>query len=227
MAIADKDLKKLSGLAAGRCSKPGCGAECIKFLDAIDPTIIGEMAHVIAHQPGGPRGQPHGGEDTYQNLILLCPTHHTEIDRAPDGIFTVDTILQWKNEHEARVREALSSSFFTERRDMAVEIQKMLVFNRAVWEQYGPDSQEAIYNPISSAQKIWELRKLSTIVPNNRRIAEIVAQHQRLFEAKDFIVGAAFIEHAAGFEKNCYVRTEGVPRFPSEFGEIVDRYAAA
>lgn len=48
MAISNTDLKKLWGLSAGRCSKPGCNEECIKFLDPNYPTIIGEMAHVIA-----------------------------------------------------------------------------------------------------------------------------------------------------------------------------------
>lgn len=69
MSVSTKDLKKLWGMAAGRCSKPGCAVECIRFLDAGDPTVIGEMAHIIANKPDGPRGQPEGGEDTYENLI--------------------------------------------------------------------------------------------------------------------------------------------------------------
>jgi hypothetical protein len=56
MAISDVDIKKLWGLAAGYCSMPGCEEDCVKFLDPDDPTIIGEMAHVIAEKPKGPRG---------------------------------------------------------------------------------------------------------------------------------------------------------------------------
>jgi hypothetical protein len=86
MSLSSKDIKKLWGLAAGRCSRPGCSEVCIKFL-AADPTVIGEMAHVIAKKPGGPRGVVTGGEDTYENLVLLCPTHHTEVDKSPPGAF--------------------------------------------------------------------------------------------------------------------------------------------
>ena len=105
MAITEKDIKKLWGLAAGRCSRPGCDESCIKFLSS-DPTIIGEMAHVVAHSPIGPRASATGGADTYDNLILLCPTHHTEIDKAPPGtdsakllqpIQTVRDMVLWLN----------------------------------------------------------------------------------------------------------------------------------
>lgn len=71
MSISEKDIKKLWGLAAGRCSYPGCDENCLPFLDYDDPTIIGEMAHVIAKKPKGPRGQSDGGSDNYENLILL------------------------------------------------------------------------------------------------------------------------------------------------------------
>ena len=74
MTISSKDIKKLWGLAAGRCSCPGCSEACIKFFRDGDPTVIGEMAHVVAKKPGGPRGVVSGGDDTYENLVLLCPT---------------------------------------------------------------------------------------------------------------------------------------------------------
>lgn len=48
MSISDKDIRKLWGLAAGKCSFPSCGVDCIPFLNAENPTIIGEMAHIIA-----------------------------------------------------------------------------------------------------------------------------------------------------------------------------------
>jgi hypothetical protein len=45
MAITSAEVKKLWGLAAGRCSAPGCNVECVTLLTS-DPTVIGEMAHV-------------------------------------------------------------------------------------------------------------------------------------------------------------------------------------
>ena len=72
--IPEKDIKMLWGRAAGRCSYPQCQIECIAFVSDT-PFIIGEMAHIVAKAPSGPRGIPSCGDNTYDNLILLCPTH--------------------------------------------------------------------------------------------------------------------------------------------------------
>jgi hypothetical protein len=225
VAISEKDVKKLWGLAAGRCSRPGCEQECVRFLGPDEPTVIGEMAHVIAKKPDGPRGQVAGGEDTYENLILLCPTHHTEVDKAPDGVFTVDTLHGWKNSHEERVRNSFLSPKYSDRHSLALAVKRLLIENKAAWKQYGPESLEATRNRISNLVEVWKLRKLDTVVPNNRRIIHIIEQNKELIDVADYGFFVAFLEHAEGFERNCYVRTEGVPRFPVGFEEMVDRYA--
>jgi len=225
MAISEIDIKKLWGLAAGRCSKPGCMVECVKFLDAINPTIIGEMAHVIAKKPNGPRGIPEGGDDSYENLILLCPTHHTEIDKAPDGVFPSEVIHEWKHAHEEQVKNSFRSPHFANCEDFAIAVKRLLAKNKSTWSRYGPESNEAIQNPLSNLHEIWTLRKLETIVPNNRRIVQMIERNQELIDIKDYSACAKFVEHAEGFERNCYVRTEGVPRFPIDFERMIDRYA--
>jgi len=225
MAISEKDIKKLWGLAAGRCSKPGCEEECITFLDPDDPTVIGEMAHVIARKPDGPRGVPDGGDDTYENLILLCPTHHRQVDKAHEGVYPATALHRWKQRHEERVRQSFLSPRYSDRTQLAGAIKRLLIKNKATWQQYGPESEEAKRNPLSNSHEVWELRKLDTIVPNNRKIIRIVEQNQDLFEVNDFQSCMQFVQHAEGFERNCYVRTEGVPRFPKAFEEVIDRYA--
>lgn len=227
MAIPEKDIKKLWGLAAGRCSRPGCEAECIRFLNSSDPTVIGEMAHVIAKKAGGPRGQAVGGEDVYENLVLLCPTHHTEIDKAPEGTFTVDQIHEWKRLHEERVRNSFTRQKFPTKQSLGSELKKLLMENKAAWRQYGPESEEALRNPLSSLSELWKLRKLDTIVPNNRRIINLIKINRDLIQASDYSCCAAFEQHAEGFERNSYVRTEGVQKFPEEFERLIDRYAGS
>jgi hypothetical protein len=183
------------------------------------------MAHVIARKPDGPRGQADGGEDTYENLILLCPTHHTEIDKAPEGIFTVEQIYEWKQAHEERVRNSFLSPKCPDRFSLGSAIKRLLIENKAAWRQYGPESDEAQRNPMSSLADVWQLRKLDTIVPNNRRIIRLIEQNKEHIDINDYLHCVTFVEHAEGFERNCYVRTEGVPRFPIEFERLVDQYA--
>ena len=222
MGISAKDTKKLWGLAAGQCSYPGCGVVC---MDSNGLSVIGEMAHVIAKKPTGPRGLPEGGEDSYNNLILLCPTHHRKIDKSPEGTFTKDVLLEWKKNHEANVAAALASPTFKTMNEVAEYIKKLLIENRATWETYGPESAEAAVNPYSSLAQLWTARKLDTIIPNNTRIINAITRNKSLFDGKAYEAARAFVEHAKGFERSCYNRSEGIPRFPQQFDRMVTFYA--
>ena len=44
--------------------------------------------------------------NSYANLIFLCPTHHTQIDK-PGNTYAVATITGWKLEHEKRIDQAI------------------------------------------------------------------------------------------------------------------------
>jgi hypothetical protein len=221
MSIGSKDTKKLWGLSAGRCSRPGCDDECIKFLTD-DPTVIGEMAHIIAQSPRGPRGVQQGGEDVYENLILLCPTHHSEVDKAPPETFPPDLLRRWKKEHEAEIASSFVSPRFSSAKELARHVKSLLTENRSAWQTYGPESDAARSNPMSNVAEIWPLRKLSTIVPNNRRIVEGIRQNRGLLTNNQYASSCSFIEHAEGFERNCYGRLENIPRFPKEFEGVIN-----
>lgn len=100
------DVKTLWGRAANRCSFPECRIELTTKGDA---TLLGEMAHIIAETSNGPRGNTSISKDQldeYPNRILLCPTHHTEIDKNP-GKWTVEKLKKIKQEHERWVSDQL------------------------------------------------------------------------------------------------------------------------
>ena len=182
--------------------------------------MIGEMAHVIAKQPGGPRATQSGGDDTYKNLILLCPTHHTVIDKAPEK-FPKHVLVSMKSAHEESVSSALSAPTFKTTSEICEYINNLLIENHEVWRIYGPESKEAFNNPLSNLADVWVLRKLDTIVPNNRRIINAIDRNKALFDTESYRSACAFIEHAKGFEIGCYNTTEGIPRFPKNFVKMV------
>ena len=224
MAISEKTVKMLWGGAAGRCSAPGCQEDCIPYLDPRGPTVLGEMAHVIAREPSGPRGEADGGTDEYANLILLCPTCHTKVDKTPIGVYPATLLLSWKGAHEKRVHDALAAPLFETRESLFREIGRFLGENRVAWLQFGPESLAANANPLSSLSEIWVLRKMSKIVPNNRRIVNLLAAHPRLLPEEANEAAAFFVEHAEAFEMNCFSRREDVPLFPRAFEELVNEY---
>jgi hypothetical protein len=219
--ISEQDIKKLWGLASGLCSAPGCQADCLPFLDQEQPTLIGEMAHVLPRSKDWTRGDGiNAGDDAYDNLILLCPNCHTKVDKGPAHIYTRELLLQWKADHEAH-RSALFVPRFQNLADLAEAIGRMLQENRLLWKNFGPESELAKQKPFSSGARIWAFQKLSTVVPNNTRIAKLLAAHKGMIPLNEWPLCAEFTQHASAFEQSAYHRMDSVPRFPNAFGVLV------
>ena len=107
--IPIRDLKLLWGRAAGLCSK--CRRRLLVDATTQDrDAVLGEMAHVIAHGDEGPRADPAlsaSQRREYGNLVLLCPTCHTLIDKQ-EATYSCDVLRRMKSEHEAWVDERLA-----------------------------------------------------------------------------------------------------------------------
>ena len=111
MAISTKTRKILWARSGNRCAV--CRCELVIESTANDPAaIVGDECHIISKQPTGPRSRL-GIEvdtdlDSYDNLILLCKTHHRLIDEQTNK-FSVDRLREIKIAHERWVRETLGT----------------------------------------------------------------------------------------------------------------------
>lgn len=220
MAISLSDAKVLWGRAGARCCNPDCRADLTKF-GSQGVVHVGEMAHLIAHSSNGPRGDGTGGNDTYENLVLLCPTCHTTIDKAPDD-FPEAVLRHWKAGREKEVSTSGVAAKLESLDILKLSVRALLLQNGAIFESVGPKSKIAEIDPISDAVNIWELRKVDTIIPNNRSIIETVdANLELLRERADQTAYAKFKEHALAFEDQNLsgIRREYYPTFPNEFQE--------
>ncbi len=103
--------------AAGACSFPDCPQHLVLEPEPGNAVPVGEIAHIVAEQPDGPRGKsPLSTEQRNQppNLMLLCPTHHSEVDKAPQT-YTVERLHEFKRKHEDWVRRTLQRPSLTGR----------------------------------------------------------------------------------------------------------------
>lgn len=95
--------KALFMLSRGRCYVPECPAKVIRNVET-GPEVNVEIAHIVAHEDGGPRSDPKMSEKerrSFSNLILLCGPHHKMIDRkGSEKIFTVEVLRKWKVDRE-------------------------------------------------------------------------------------------------------------------------------
>ena len=101
MSIGLPDTKLLWGRSGGLCSI--CKTKLSEDKKTSNEAFpFGEQAHIVAEEDAGPRGHsPLSLEErnSYHNLILLCPTCHTKIDKAPDE-YPVEVLHQLKSKHE-------------------------------------------------------------------------------------------------------------------------------
>ena len=111
MAINQKDIKLLWGRSGNRCAM--CKTPLTQDKEAVTATYtLGEQAHIVGEKTSAARGKSSltlDERNSYHNLILLCPTDHTEIDRNKED-WPVEKLHQLKSEHELWVMETLSES---------------------------------------------------------------------------------------------------------------------
>ena len=99
MGIPLSTQKQLWAASGNECAHPDCDNE---VLDLNLNIVIGHVSHIRARRSGGPRYDPEmddGERDEYSNLIILCPTHHEIVDKAPEE-YPPEVLEQWKREHE-------------------------------------------------------------------------------------------------------------------------------
>ena len=102
--VINNDVKKeLAARAAGRCEI------CGKFLfedNYGSKTDYSENAHIDAFSPNGPRGieRPIDSNNDYtiDNLMFLCSSCHTMIDKNPSK-YTREWLINVKQKHEAKI----------------------------------------------------------------------------------------------------------------------------
>jgi CBASS immunity sensor of nucleotide second messenger signals len=93
--------------AAGRCEYASCNVSLIgDLISGNEDGKFGFIAHIVAEQPGGPRGDPVRSPllaDDPANLMLLCYKHHKLIDVDDRDAHSEQYLLDMKAAYERRI----------------------------------------------------------------------------------------------------------------------------
>lgn len=92
-------VKRLFARSGNRCAFPECDVPLVEE----SGTVTGEICHIRAASPGGPRyheAQTDDARNAAANLILLCGRHHKLVDAEPNK-FTVQTLSEFKSRRES------------------------------------------------------------------------------------------------------------------------------
>ena len=102
LAISRETLIALFAKSGNVCAFPGCTHELVTSRNL----FVGQICHIEAAQPGGPRFNPASTDEerrSFGNLLLLCYRHHRETD----DVVTFDskTLVAMKHQHESQHAE--------------------------------------------------------------------------------------------------------------------------
>ena len=227
--ISLKAIKLLWSNSAGICSFSGCNQKLsVERSEFQKSSVLGEMAHIRGEKAGSNRydeNQNAEQRNSYENLILLCPTHHTLIDKKEnEDSYSVELLHEMKKRHELSISSRVSEVCLENVDKLKDFIAIYLSENKLVWEHYGPNSLNAKLNPHS--QQIfneWETAKLTTIVPNNRLLVNTLQNYRHYFKRKDQNTISEFVTHVESYEKwvSDKIPYKAVLRFPERFELLI------
>ena len=92
--------------AGGRCEYRGCNVALWRDDLTLAKMNRAYLAHIVADQPGGPRGDPKRSRKlakSLSNLMLLCDAHHRLVDKEKVAEHPESLLVDMKAEHEERI----------------------------------------------------------------------------------------------------------------------------
>jgi hypothetical protein len=92
-------MKRLFAHSGNRCAFPRCTSPIVE-----GSTVLGEICHIAAANSNGPRydvSQSDEIRNGFDNLVLLCPNHHTVVDDDVES-YTVQRLQDIKRAHEEK-----------------------------------------------------------------------------------------------------------------------------
>lgn len=106
LKILETTVKQLFGLSINQCCFPTCNQVLIDS----ENCILCEICHISAAEKGGLRYDEQLSDEylrSLENLILMCPTHHTKIDSKGSEVkYTVEYLKRIKAEHEEKSKNS-------------------------------------------------------------------------------------------------------------------------
>lgn len=186
--------------SAGYCQNPECNLPLFHNVGKSN-FHIAEMAHIIGASNDGPRSSitlTKADKGKFENLILLCPNCHTKIDKT-ESEFSDKLLKKWKSNHSLKIQDLFGIIKYENRSAIRQVVKKIMLENKVIFDTVGPLTDER-FNPESENPKKWKEGILSTILPNNRKLLEIIEVNYNQLNHEEEIVFANFKQHVRDFE---------------------------
>lgn len=212
---------KLFADSGGYCQNPDCNENLFLTVGKAD-FHIAEMAHIISAGEKGPRTNlklSKAEKGDFSNLILLCPTCHTKIDKA-ETEYPEKLIKEWKNSHSQKINILFNIKLFNNRDEARQAVAPILNENKTVFGIYGPLTDER-FNPESEMPQRWLSKIQQVILPNNRKLLRIIISNYSMLSQEEVKTVELFRQHVLDFEEK-HINKEDInaTQFPIQLEHI-------
>lgn len=187
--------QRLFASSGGYCQNPNCNAPLFRETGT-EIIHVAELAHVFAANDDGPRAPGALSEaerGAYENLIVLCSSCHTEIDKA-ESDYPPELLHSWKSHHQVALRKVFGAKRCSSRLEARKVIEPFLAENHALFDALNPE-HPANENPESEIATKWQAAMRAQILPNNRRILAVLDANRELMNVNELSVLEQFRQH--------------------------------
>lgn len=224
MAIKKDVERRLWASSGGFCQNPTCVGDLFALFEDGKISSLANMAHNIPQSDDGPRSEKIHVEidrDGYDNLLMLCPTCHTLVDKNADQ-YPEFTLREWKSNHVKRVMDALTIPIYSTRGELRDAVHKLLGINKVIFCQYGPKTIQS-GRPAFDDTRAWQRLVAQKILPNNRMIDSLLEVNETLLNDLETQIKYHFSLHREEFEYNHVSgdKSATAPLFPKEMNSIL------
>jgi len=162
LPLTPKTIKRLYALSGNRCAFPGCN---ILIASPKDEPNLATICHIEAAEEGGERYNPNSNDEerrSFENLILLCPNHHTVTNDVQT--YTVEVLREMKRTHEAKMLKPNELQKNLSALNDIIRLIGNKLFDTQISDvQIAPNPQEKIqynnvirYKPIIEEYKVYQ-----------------------------------------------------------------------
>ena len=143
------------------------------------------MAHIV---PVADRGN-----ESFENLVLICPNCHRQIDRTR-GESTTGKLTNWKRARNSEIRSMFTKTYesFAELKEAVVPLLKR---NGTIFDSYGPDNDDPSN---SAAHRLWQKFE-GELIANNDKLGLLLSNNEHLLHQDNIEIVQKFVAHAREF----------------------------
>lgn len=221
IGLSTSTKRRLWADSGGFCQNPSCSIELFSADD--NETDFAEMAHIISASTGGPRDVPtqkmtEDDRAHHTNVAVLCANCHTVVDKNPAG-YSIELIRGWKEGHRERLLRALGTPIYASRKEAHAHVERLLVDNRTVFENYGPEPGN--FSQARATQ--WARHVRGTVIPNNSELVRVLEANRDLLSNTEVRVLAESSLHAKELAARHILDdwSAGTSQFPVGMTEIL------